>query len=126
MPKKHDVPGLVGRRDVCFRTTPEMKLTKMYKPGVLSRAQWDLQILTDWRKKPEWWNAAEVVDASGTTHVFLDEVETMWDFENGYRIEIYGTAHFASGESKFLYRKFGVAPFDAKKIADSIFQQCAT
>lgn len=67
----------------------------------------------------------EVLDASNATHVSRGKVLTTWDFENGYRIEIYGIAHFNSGDLNYRYRKFGSAPFDPQEVVHSIFQECA-
>ena len=141
MPKTHNAVELIGLKEVCFRPNPEMRLTKAFKPGVLSKYQWELQVLTDWRTKPEWWDTStmpfstekssspekrpDVLKISSATHSLLGDVSTMWDYENGYRIVIYGTAHVNSGDLKFVYEKSGTRPFDAKEILRSIFQECS-
>lgn len=145
VPQSRNLGALIQHEKVCFRKTPEIRLTKAFKPGLLSGYQWDLQVLTDWHRTgvgvPNWWNLTspaidlsennnsprgkgEVVDAALATHVSRGRVITRWDFENGDRIEIYGTAHFSFGDLNFRYHKLGSVPFDPQAVADSIFQQC--
>jgi hypothetical protein len=136
---------LVKDEKVCFRKTPEMRLIRAFKPGLLAGYQWNLQLITDWQRTsvgvPDWWNQTsptidlsdnhnshrgkrEVLDTALATYVSRGRVVTRWDFENGDRIEIYGTAHFTFGDLNFRYEKLGLAPFDPQAVADSIFQKC--
>lgn len=145
VPQSRNLGALIQHEKVCFRKTPEMRLTKAFKPGLLSGYQWDLQVRTDWYRIgvsiPNWWNRTSpavdlsennrspreegvVLDAALATHVSRGRVITRWDFENGYRIEIYGTAHYSFGDIDFRYEKLGSVPFDPQAVADSIFQQC--
>jgi hypothetical protein len=142
-PQKHNAAELLGQK-ICFKADPEMRLTKAFKPG-MTEYKWHLQTLADWREKPDWWDAPPpaspfpflseddpyltiaaqgIFKVSNTTRVSIDEVGTMWDFENGYRITIFGTAHLPVGDLKFRYLKFGNNPFDPQEVLQSIFQQC--
>jgi hypothetical protein len=141
VPKKHNAAELLGQSDVCFRASPEMRLAKAFKPGILSGYQWDLQVLSDWRTKPNWWDVStwkafsdgasgglealpDVLKVSSATPVSLGTVQTTWDFENGYRIVIFGIAHTPYGGLKFMYQKTATKPFDPQKKLQGMFQQC--
>lgn len=123
---KHRAVALIVEKDVCFSGSTDMRLTKAFKPGRRVGYEWELQLLNEWPKKPSWWDATpDVLKVPGSAHVSIGDVETMWDFENGHRLEIYGVAHFGGSDYPFRYQRFAAEPIDAQKAIQNMFQGCA-
>lgn len=146
-PKGFSVSDISGGSAECVRTVTEARLTRSVDTCPLSggapnpRSPWRLQILSDWQPTPSWWSdpdrsysqrycgrpsfVSEMRQISAMTRLSLDRIETMWDFENAHRIQIYGTAHLPAGPVNFLYEKFATAEPEPRKMFQALFRPCA-
>lgn len=150
IPKRFDVKTLVGKSELCFRDVPQERLTNMIDTcPLLSRTtrqvnpDWNLYLLPDGETEPEWWASdGDNIDAKrdchgyfilneslkvgSSTHLFVNDVKTMWDYENGHRVTIFGTTHLHGRSIKFAYEETGIAPLNPKKALQRAFHQCSS
>jgi hypothetical protein len=81
-----------------------------------------LHIFPPDEKIPEFINRADSERIPKGTHLKIDLIETMWDFENGNRITILGNVPFDSKELPFSFERF-ILP-EADSYIEKIFTPC--
>jgi len=147
VPTRFNTVNVLGQGQFCFRARPEARLTSMVntcpifggEPRNVNRV-WQLDVLTN-GNKPQWWDSntdflhsgrncelptvrTEVLKLTGKTPLSLRDVKTMWDYENGHRIQIRGTAHLENGDFEFYYEKFAITPIEPRTTLLSLFHLC--